>query len=58
MQKCVRHLPPRVNGSLSFSWEIDTTEVKGWITKNPVLKGRLRREQMHHPPFLWIALWV
>jgi hypothetical protein len=28
----------RVNRGLSFSWEIATTEVKGWITKNSVPK--------------------
>jgi hypothetical protein len=31
--------PPRVNRGLSFSQEIVTTEVKGWITKNSVPKG-------------------
>jgi hypothetical protein len=31
--------PPRVNEGLSFSREIATTEVKGWITKNLVPKG-------------------
>jgi hypothetical protein len=30
--------PLRVNGGLSFSQEIVTTEVKGWITKNSVPK--------------------
>jgi hypothetical protein len=30
--------PLRVNGGLSFSREIVTTEVKGWITKNSVPK--------------------
>jgi hypothetical protein len=43
--------PTRVNRSLQFSGEIVTTEVKGWITKNSVLKWELPREQMHHPPF-------
>jgi hypothetical protein len=46
-------------GGLSFSWEIVTTEVKGWITKKFSSKGgRLPREQMHHPLFPWIALWL
>jgi hypothetical protein len=31
--------PLRVNGSLSFSQEIVTTEVKGWITKKFSSKG-------------------
>jgi hypothetical protein len=30
--------PPRVNWDLSFSREIVTTEVKGWITKSSVPK--------------------
>jgi hypothetical protein len=31
--------PSRVNRGLSFSQEIVTTEVMGWITENSVLKG-------------------
>jgi hypothetical protein len=51
-------IPPRVNRGFSFSWEIATTEVKGWITKIQFQRGRLTRKQMHHPPFHQIALWV
>jgi hypothetical protein len=43
---------------LRFSWEIATTEVKGWVAKIQFQRGRLTREQMHHPPFHQIALWV
>jgi hypothetical protein len=32
----VRHLWEL--GRLSFSWEIATTEVKGWVTKNSIPK--------------------
>jgi hypothetical protein len=32
-------IPPRVNRGLNFSWEIFTTEVKGWKTKVSVPKG-------------------
>jgi hypothetical protein len=41
---------------LSFSQEIATTKAKGWITKIQFQRGRLTREQMHHPLFHWIAL--
>jgi hypothetical protein len=39
--KCcaIQKTPPRVNGDLSFSWEIITTEVKGWIKKNQFQRG-------------------
>jgi hypothetical protein len=51
--------PLRVNGGLSFSQKMATTKVKEWITKKiQFQRGRLTREQMHHPPFHWIALWV
>jgi hypothetical protein len=44
---------------VSFSpQKIAATEVKGWVTKIQFYRGRLTREQMHHPPFHWIALWV
>jgi hypothetical protein len=49
---------PPVLGRLSFSWEIATTKVKGWVTKIQFQRQRLTREQMHHPPFHLIALWV
>jgi hypothetical protein len=45
-------------GRLSFSKEIATTEVKGSITKIQFQRGRLTREQMHHPPFHQIAFCV
>jgi hypothetical protein len=38
--------------------EIATTKVKGWVTKIQFQSRRLPREQTHHPPFHWIALWV
>jgi hypothetical protein len=43
-------IPLRVGG-LSFSWEIITTEVKGWITKNLVPKREDSQENrciIHH----------
>jgi hypothetical protein len=43
---------------LSFSREIATTRIKGWVTKLQFQRGRLTGEQMHHPPFHRIALWV
>jgi hypothetical protein len=51
---------PPVLGSrgLSLSLEIATTKVKGWVTKIQLQRGRLTREQMHHPPFHQIVLWV
>jgi hypothetical protein len=52
----VRHLWEL--GRLSFSWEIDATEVKGLVTKIQFQRGRLTTEQIHHPPFHQIALWV
>jgi hypothetical protein len=42
---------------LSSSLKIATIEVKGWVTKIQ-FQRRLRREQMNHPPFHRIALWV
>jgi hypothetical protein len=33
------------------------TEVKGRVTKIQFQRGRLTRDQMHHPPFHQIALW-
>jgi hypothetical protein len=45
-------------GRLSFSQEIDTTKVKGWVTKIQFQRGRLKREQKDYPPFRQIALWV
>jgi hypothetical protein len=41
-----------------FSWEIATIKFKGWLTKIQFQRGRLTREEMHHPPFHWIGLWV
>jgi hypothetical protein len=41
----------RVNGGLSFSWEIVITEVKEWITKNSVPKRGDSQENrciIHH----------
>jgi hypothetical protein len=49
---CVRHLQEL---ELSSSWEITTTEVKEWVTKIQFQRGRLTREEMHHPPFHQIA---
>jgi hypothetical protein len=31
-------------GRLSFSWEIGTSEVKGWVTKIHFQRGRFTRE--------------
>jgi hypothetical protein len=45
-------------GIRNFSQEKATTEVKGWVTKIELQRGRLTREQMHHLPFHQIALWV
>jgi hypothetical protein len=45
-------------GLLSFSQEIPTTKVKGWVTKIQFQRERLKKEQKHHPPFHQIALWV
>jgi hypothetical protein len=45
-------------GVLSSSLKTATTEVKGWVTKIQFQRGRLTREQMHHLPFYWIALWL
>jgi hypothetical protein len=50
--------PPVVGGELSSSLKIVTTEVKGRVTKIQFKRGRLTREQMHHPPFHQIALWL
>jgi hypothetical protein len=33
------------------SQERATTEIKGWVKKIQFQRGRLTREQMHHPPF-------
>jgi hypothetical protein len=49
--------PPRVREVELFPGN-SYNRVKGWITKIQFQKGRLTREQMHHPPFHWIALWV
>jgi hypothetical protein len=46
-----------VGEGLSFSLEIATTEVKGWVTKIQFQRGRLIREWMYHTPFHQIALW-
>jgi hypothetical protein len=59
--KCKK--PPVLGGGgggwyLSSSWEIVTTKVKGWMTKIQFQRGRLTREQLHHPPFHWIVHWV
>jgi hypothetical protein len=50
--------PLRVNGDLSFSQETVITEIKGWITKIQFQRGKLLREQMHHPLFHQTALWI
>jgi hypothetical protein len=45
---------------LSSPLKIATTEDKEWVTKIQFQREymRLTREQMHHPPFYQIALWL
>jgi hypothetical protein len=43
---------------LAFPEKIAKTKVKGCVPKIRFQRGRLTTEQIHHPPFHWIALWV